>query len=64
MTPAIDRVVLPKVNGVSRDADPDQMARRNVVVHFERELTDEELRAFHDLLRMMDELQGRTGTKH
>lgn len=60
----VDRVVLPMVNGVSRDADRDPQARKSVIVHFERELTDEELRAFHDMLRMMDELQGRTGTRH
>lgn len=60
---AVFPTAFPKVNGVGRDdGDPDPQARKSVVVYFERELTDEELRAFHDLLRMMDELQGRTGT--
>lgn len=56
--------VFPKVNGVGRDGDPLPEARKSVIVYFERELTDDELRAFHDLLMMMDELQGRTGTRH
>lgn len=56
----VSRAAFPKVKGVGRDYEND----RNICVYFERSLTDEELRAFHDLLSMLDQLQGNVGPKH
>lgn len=40
-----------QVNGVGRSAGQHPMERRTVEVYFDRELTDDELRAFHERIR-------------
>ena len=46
-------VAWPKVLGVSRDANQSVVGRCSLSVAFAREVTDDEMRAFHDALRLI-----------